>query len=121
VRPLSGRAAAVADVDRADLVALVLELVDLVGRLGTADVARLLGVSRPRVWQLRARPDFPPARWRDGGRDYWSRDAIRHWLTTCNDRPGTDADVLPVPAANELSAEASSTLVEVLRAMEAVR
>lgn len=49
------------------------------GRLGTADIARLLGLSRPRVWQLRQQPGFPKPAGQEGGREYWYEDAILRW------------------------------------------
>ncbi|MET9314332.1 helix-turn-helix domain-containing protein [Kribbella sp. NPDC003505] len=48
-------------------------------RVFMADVARVLGVSRPRVWQLRKRDDFPEPAGRDGGRDYYYETAILRW------------------------------------------
>lgn len=48
-------------------------------RLSMADVANLLGLSRPRVWQLRKRPDFPKPAERDAGRDYYTETAILRW------------------------------------------
>jgi predicted DNA-binding transcriptional regulator AlpA len=51
---------------------------DMDAQLGITDVARLLGVSRPRVWQLRKRADFPkPVR--EGGREFWYESAILRW------------------------------------------
>lgn len=51
--------------------------------LGTSDVARLLGISRPRVWQLRKDPTFPePAGRDDHGREYWHESAILRWAAT---------------------------------------
>ena len=49
------------------------------GHLGMAEIAKLLGVSRPRVWQLRKRPDFPAPAGNDGGRDYWYDTTILRW------------------------------------------
>lgn len=48
--------------------------------LGTSDIARLLRVSRPRVWQLRKRDDFPePIGQDDRGHDYWYKPQILKW------------------------------------------
>jgi predicted DNA-binding transcriptional regulator AlpA len=48
-------------------------------RVGIAEIARLLGVSRPRVWQLRRRADFPAPAGRVGGRDWWVEATVRRW------------------------------------------
>lgn len=43
-------------------------------------VARLLGVSRPRVWQLRKQPGFPaPTSTDEKGRDYWAESVVLRW------------------------------------------
>lgn len=42
-------------------------------------VAGLLGVSRPRVWQLRKQSTFPEPRTDDTGREVWSETAILRW------------------------------------------
>jgi predicted DNA-binding transcriptional regulator AlpA len=47
--------------------------------LGISEVARLLGVSRPRVWQLRKRPDFPQPCGREHGREVWDENDIVRW------------------------------------------
>lgn len=52
---------------------------EIPGRLGMAQIAKLLGVSRPRAWQLRRQPGFPEPAGRDGGRDYWWREKILRW------------------------------------------
>ncbi|MEU7942384.1 helix-turn-helix transcriptional regulator [Microbispora bryophytorum] len=52
-------------------------------QLGTSDIARLLEVSRPRVWQLRKDPGFPQPAARDKqGREYWYEDQILRWVAT---------------------------------------
>lgn len=49
--------------------------------LTVTEIAGLLGVSRPRVWQLRKHPDFPEPAGRHGHTDYWAEHAIRAWAT----------------------------------------
>jgi predicted DNA-binding transcriptional regulator AlpA len=48
-------------------------------QIGVAEIARVLGVSRPRVWQLRKREDFPPAAGEAGGREFWEEMTILRW------------------------------------------
>ena len=48
--------------------------------LDITGIAGLLGVSRPRVWQLRKQPGFPaPSGTDDKGRDYWWEPTILRW------------------------------------------
>ena len=48
--------------------------------LDITGIAGLLGVSRPRVWQLRKQPGFPAPSGVDGkGRDYWYETVILRW------------------------------------------
>lgn len=52
-------------------------------QLGTSDIARLLKVSRPRVWQLRKDPTFPEPAGRDEKkREYWYESQILRWAAT---------------------------------------
>jgi predicted DNA-binding transcriptional regulator AlpA len=55
--------------------------------VGMAQIAELLGVSRPRIWQLRAATDFPAPAGRIGSRDYFTITAIHHWMTSTNRHP----------------------------------
>lgn len=50
--------------------------------LTTAGVARLLGLSRPRVVQLRAQPGFPPPDDIRDGRHLWHEHTIRRWAAS---------------------------------------
>jgi hypothetical protein len=74
------------------------------GRLGTADIARLLGVSRPRVWQLRQQPGFPRPAGEEGGREYWYEDAILRWAASAGRALARRAPLLYRPAASEHAA-----------------
>jgi predicted DNA-binding transcriptional regulator AlpA len=74
------------------------------GRLGTADIARLLGVSRPRVWQLRQQPGFPKPAGEEGGREYWYEDAILRWAAGAGRTLARRAPLLYRPAASEYAA-----------------
>jgi hypothetical protein len=48
--------------------------------LDITGIAGLLGVSRPRVWQLRKQPGFPaPSGTDEKGRDYWWESVILRW------------------------------------------
>ncbi|GAA2626800.1 hypothetical protein GCM10010411_74750 [Actinomadura fulvescens] len=52
-------------------------------QLGTSDIARLLGISRPRVWQLRKDPTFPQPIGRDkNDHEYWYETQILRWAAT---------------------------------------
>lgn len=70
-------------------------------RLAVPDIARLLNVSRPRVWQLRKRPDFPEPAGSEGGRDYWTEDAIWRWAAGAGRALAERAPVLYRPAGEE--------------------
>ncbi|MDX2969854.1 helix-turn-helix transcriptional regulator [Kribbella solani] len=50
-------------------------------------IAALLGVSRPRVWQLRRVPGFPQVACRHAGRDWFAKDDIDRWITSTGRRP----------------------------------
>jgi len=67
--------------------------------LDITGVAGLLGVSRPRVWQLRKKPDFPAARLDSKQREYWYDHEILRWAAS-DGRLADKAPVLfrPVPA-----------------------
>lgn len=69
------------------------------------DVARLLGVSRPRVWQLRKKPDFPEPAGSEGGRDYWYEAAILRWAANAGRDLASRAPVLFRPAVSERPTE----------------
>lgn len=69
------------------------------GDLGTSEIAELLGVSRPRVWQLRKRPDFPTPAGSKDGRDYWHEHAIWRWAAQAGRALAQRAPVLFRPAA----------------------
>jgi predicted DNA-binding transcriptional regulator AlpA len=66
-----------------------------------ADVAQLLGVSRPRVWQLRKRSDFPDPAGSEGGRDYWYEASILRWAANAGRALAGRAPILfrPAPAS----------------------
>lgn len=54
-------------------------------QLGTSDIARLLGISRPHVWQLRRSPGFPRPAGRDKQeREYWYEEQILRWAATAS-------------------------------------
>ncbi|MET9313078.1 hypothetical protein ABZX12_14740 [Kribbella sp. NPDC003505] len=55
--------------------------------LGMHEIANLLGVTRPRAWQLRAATDFPAPVARIGGRDYFAATAIGQWMADNNRQP----------------------------------
>lgn len=68
--------------------------------LGTSDIARLLRVSRPRVWQLRKREDFPsPVGRDDQGHEYWYENQIMRWAAGAGRTLAEQAPLLfrPVP------------------------
>jgi predicted DNA-binding transcriptional regulator AlpA len=48
-------------------------------RLVIVEVAQLLGVSRPRVWQLRKQEGFPVPSGKDGGKEWWWEASILRW------------------------------------------
>lgn len=48
-------------------------------RLVIVEVAQLLGVSRPRVWQLRKQESFPAPSGKDGGKEWWWEGSILRW------------------------------------------
>lgn len=72
--------------------------------LDVPGIAGLLGVSRPRVWQLRKQPGFPdPSGTDKNGRDYWYEHTILRWAAG-NGRLADKAPLLfrpiePGPAA----------------------
>src|SRR5215475_16214824 len=68
--------------------------------LGTNDVAKLLHVSRPRVWQLRKRPDFPAPSGTREGRDFWYATVILRWAAQASPQFAKQAPVLYRPAAD---------------------
>ena len=51
-------------------------------QLVISEVARLLGVSRPRVWQLRKQPGFPAPSGTDGGKEWWYEGTILRWAAS---------------------------------------
>lgn len=59
--------------------------------LAATDVAEVLGVSRQRVHQLTARPDFPAAYVRLGSGPVWTRPAIEHFDRIWDRKPGRPA------------------------------
>ncbi|GAA2455777.1 hypothetical protein GCM10010191_88790 [Actinomadura vinacea] len=71
-------------------------------QLGTSDIARLLGVSRPRVWQLRKDPTFPESAGRDEqGREYWYESQILRWAATTKRDLAARAPLLFRPASGQ--------------------
>jgi predicted DNA-binding transcriptional regulator AlpA len=56
--------------------------------VGTADIARRLGVTRQRVGQLRQRGDFPAPVARLGLGQLWRWSEVDAWATTWRRRPG---------------------------------
>jgi predicted DNA-binding transcriptional regulator AlpA len=70
-------------------------------RLGTTGIARLLGVSRPRVWQLRRQPGFPEPLGEEGGREYWSQSAILRWAAQAGRDLARRTPLLYRPAASD--------------------
>ncbi len=69
------------------------------GRVGTAGMARMLGVAEPTVTRWQRRVDFPPpALEGNPGRAMWDREAVQAWaaqaLTRC---PVCAAQVLDLP------------------------
>src|SRR2546423_105201 len=78
--------------------------------LDITGVGGLLGVSRPRVWQLRKKPDFPEPDGVDSkGREYWYEHTILRWAAS----DGRLADKAPAlfrpvsgPAAQYFGVEA---------------
>jgi predicted DNA-binding transcriptional regulator AlpA len=81
------------------------------GRLGTADIARLLGVSRPRVWQLRQQPGFPKPAGEEGGREYWYESTILRWAAGAGRTMARRAPLLYRPAASEHAARYEGSTV----------
>lgn len=64
-------------------------------RLGTSDIARLLDISRPRVWQLRKQSDFPEPAGKDNyGHEYWLDTTIWRWLARSGRALASKAPVL---------------------------
>lgn len=58
--------------------------------VGTAEIADLLGVSRQRVHQLVARPDFPaPVAVLTSGM-IWEREAVEEWARATGRLPSED-------------------------------
>ncbi len=51
----------------------------LMAQIGVAEIAKLLGVSRPRIWQLRKREDFPQPAGTSGGREFWEEMTVLRW------------------------------------------
>jgi hypothetical protein len=66
--------------------------------VGLAEVARLLKVSKQRVFQLRARPDFPKPLVDLASGPVWTRDSLNHFLGTWQRRPGRPAKVERSPS-----------------------
>jgi predicted DNA-binding transcriptional regulator AlpA len=66
--------------------------------LGTADIAALFGVSRPRIWQLRKRKDFPAPAGTRNGRDYWYEAPILRWAAQAGRELAERAPILYRPA-----------------------
>ncbi len=56
--------------------------------VGTADIARRLGVSRQRVGQLRKRDDFPRPVMSLGLGQLWRWSEVAEWTTTWQRRAG---------------------------------
>ncbi|WP_329431133.1 hypothetical protein OG339_47195 (plasmid) [Streptosporangium sp. NBC_01495] len=70
--------------------------------LGTSDIARLLGISRPRVWQLRKDPTFPEPMGRDDhGREYWDETDILRWAATTRKDLAAKAPLLWRPTSGQ--------------------
>lgn len=70
-------------------------------RLTVPGIARLLGVSRPRVWQLRKRADFPKPAETEGGRDYWYESTILRWAANAGRELSRQAPVLFRPVDSD--------------------
>lgn len=101
-RPLAARAAAVADVDRADLVTVVLEFAEMLGIEGVPGAP--CGRGSHVVWVLV-----------DAALQGYFAPGPRVWVLDMHDGQ------TPRPSRRGLSSEARSTLAEVLRAAGAVR
>ncbi len=69
--------------------------------VGLSEVGEMFGVTRQRVTQLRARPDFPApvAVLRSG--PVWTAPSLRHFLATWNRTPGGRPTPVASPAAGE--------------------
>ncbi|NAS27380.1 hypothetical protein GT755_37645 [Herbidospora sp. NEAU-GS84] len=68
--------------------------------LGTSAIAELLGISRPRVWQLRKDPTFPESAGRDdNGREYWRETDILRWAATARKDLAAKAPLLWRPTS----------------------
>src|SRR5690348_113152 len=69
-------------------------------QLGTSDIARLLGISRPRVWQIRKDPTFPEAAGRDEqGREFWYEAQVLRWVAGTTRGLADKAPLLYRPAS----------------------
>ena len=67
-------------------------LIDVHHLIGAAEIARMLGVSRQRVQQLVAKPDFPRPEAELAMGKVWSTDAVREWARESGRLPSdTDA------------------------------
>ena len=54
-------------------------LLDVHHLIGAAEIARMLGVSRQRVQQIVAKPDFPRPEAELAMGKVWSTEAVREW------------------------------------------
>lgn len=81
--------------------------------LGTSDIARLLGISRPRVWQLRKDPTFPKAAGRDEqGREYWYEAQILRWVAGTTRGLADKAPLLYRPASGAEARYLGTSMVD---------
>ncbi|MGI5330919.1 helix-turn-helix transcriptional regulator [Actinomadura nitritigenes] len=70
--------------------------------LGTSDIALLLGISRPRVWQLRKDAAFPEPAGRDAqGREYWCEASILRWAASARKNLADKAPLLWRPTSGQ--------------------
>src|SRR5690242_8343196 len=75
------------------------------GRLVIVEVAQLLGVSRPRVWQLRKQESFPVPSGKDGGKEWWWESSILRWAANAGRGLAQRAPLMYRPVSDDAVAD----------------